>query len=131
LALSNREETHVAARTLVGLSLSLIAAAASRGAADASFAAPIQDEASAAATSIERSSVYEAPGVGIAGRPGRTWTALSPIVARGEGAKPLLARLASSKNPVARIAAAVGYGRLYPDARFPTDARRPRDAGAL
>lgn len=63
-----------------------------------------------AAGAIERMSRYEGSAIGFAGTPGRTWIALQKILALGTGATPLLERLSSSTNPVARIAGAVGFG---------------------
>jgi hypothetical protein len=69
-------------------------------------------EADRAVAQIESMKTYEGQAVGAAGTPGATWPALSRIFVLGREATPRLQKLAQSANPVARMAAAVGFGKV-------------------
>jgi hypothetical protein len=66
-----------------------------------------------AASDLERMCAWEDERV--AGRPGHGWLAMQRVLALGPDAGPVLQRLAKSKNPVARIAAARGFGLVRTD----------------
>jgi hypothetical protein len=67
---------------------------------------------------IEKQERVEMGHVGYAGTPGRTGVELERITALGKGALPYLLRMAASRSPVARVAAAKGLlGRTEPEAR--------------
>ena len=70
----------------------------------------VQVTAEAAVTSIEAMERYEGVGIGFAGAPGSTYTALKVIVALGPESTRYLRRLTGSSNPVARVAGIVGFG---------------------
>jgi hypothetical protein len=68
------------------------------------------------AREIERMCTWEDDFVGVAGRTGRGFAELKHIIALSSDALPLLKRLAASKNPVARTAAARGFGLIHNEA---------------
>lgn len=69
-------------------------------------------DAERAAEELDRTCQIEGYAVGDGGRPGITHPALARITSLGAGALPILRRLARSKNPTARAAAAIGLGKL-------------------
>lgn len=74
-------------------------------------APPSPDAVQRAVQAIEAMKRYEGAGIGYAGTPGATWLSLQTILALGPKATPVLIQLTRSKNPVARMAGAVGLGQ--------------------